>query len=437
MKISKKSLPKTQLELLIELTSDELKSFVESTALQISKNRNIAGFRPGKAPFDIVVKEVGEMTLYQTAANEAIDETLIKIIDDEKINLVGQPKIEVQKLAPSNPFIFKATLDLVPKIELCEYAKIKVKSMTEIKVENSEVEKVVTDLRSMRAKEILKNENEPVELGDKVELDFETFIDQVAIDGGQAKGHSLVIGKGQMIPGFEDNIIGLKKDETKEFELEFPKKYHEEKLQGKKALFKIKILTIYKIELPEVNDEFAKGFGLKNLDDLKKHLESNIKREKEMKENERYELELIEQLIDKSKFEELPDSLVEDEIHKMIHELEDNVVRQGMKFEDYLSNIKKTEADLHLDFSADAIKRVKTGLVIRVLAEKERITADEKEINDETERSLASYKFHPQYEGKLAELEQNMRSENGQRYFSNLIRNRKAMELLKEKTSKK
>jgi len=437
MKISKKSLPKTQLELLIELTSDELKSFVESTALQISKNRNIAGFRPGKAPFDIVVKEVGEMTLYQTAANEAIDETLIKIIDDEKINLVGQPKIEVQKLAPSNPFIFKATLDLVPKIELCEYAKIKVKSMTEIKVENSEVEKVVADLRSMRAKEILKNENEPVELGDKVELDFETFIDQVAIDGGQAKGHSLVIGKGQMIPGFEDNIIGLKKDETKEFELEFPKKYHEEKLQGKKALFKIKILTIYKIELPEVNDEFAKGFGLKNLDDLKKHLESNIKREKEMKENERYELELIEQLIDKSKFEELPDSLVEDEIHKMIHELEDNVVRQGMKFEDYLSNIKKTEADLHLDFSADAIKRVKTGLVIRVLAEKERITADEKEINDETERSLASYKFHPQYEGKLAELEQNMRSENGQRYFSNLIRNRKAMELLKEKTSKK
>jgi trigger factor len=194
---------------------------------------------------------------------------------------------------------------------------------------------------------------------------------------------------------------------------------------------------IYKIEPPEVNNEFAKGFGLKNLDDLKKHLESNIKREKEMKENERYELELIEQLIDKSKFEELPDSLVEDEIHKMIHELEDNVVRQGMKFEDYLSNIKKTEADLHLDFSADAIKRVKTGLAIRALAEKEKITSEEKEIDEETERSLASYKFHPQYEGKLAELEQNMRSENGKRYFSNLIRNRKAMEFLKSKVGGK
>ena len=437
MKITKKSLPKAQLELLVELTSDELKSFVESAVLQISKNRNIPGFRPGKAPFDIVVKEVGEMTIYQTAANEAIDATLIKIIDDEKIDLVGQPKIEVQKLAPNNPFIFKTTFDLAPKIELCEYDKIKVKSMAEIKVENSEVEKVIADLRSMRAKEILKEENAPAESGDKVDLDFETFIDRVAIDGGQAKGHSLVIGKGQMIPGFEDNIIGLKKNETKEFELEFPKKYHDEKLQGKKALFKIKINNVYKIELPEVNDEFAKGFGLKNLEDLKKHLESNIKREKEMKEEQRFELELVEQLIEKSNFEELPDSLIEDEIHKMIHELEDNVARQGMKFEDYLSNIKKTEADLRLDFAADAIKRVKTGLAIRALAEKEALIADEKEIKDEIERSLASYKFHPQYEGKLTELEQNMRSENGKRYFSNIIRNRKAMALLKEKIVKK
>ena len=240
-----------------------------------------------------------------------------------------------------------------------------------------------------------------------------------------------------MIPGFEDNIIGLKKNEVKEFELEFPKKYHEEKLQGKKALFKIKINSVYKIELPEVNDEFAKGFGLKNLDDLKKHLESNIKHEKEMKENQRFELELVEQLIEKSKFEELPDSLVDDETHKMIHELEDNVIRQGMKFDDYLSNIKKTEADLRLDFAIDAIKRVKTGLAIRALAEKENVTAEEKEINDEIERALATYKFHPQYEGKLAELEQNMRSENGQRYFSNLIRNRKAMEFLKLRAEKR
>ena len=436
MKISKKSLPKLQLELLVELTPDELKPYVEQAAIEISKNRNIAGFRPGKAPFDIVMKEVGEMTIYQTAANIAIDATLIQILDDEKIDMLGQPKVEVQKLAPTNPFIFKVTLDLVPKVELCDYVKIKVKPMAEIKVEKSEVDKVVADLTSMRAKEILKDETEPAGSGDKVDLDFETFVDLVAIDGGQAKNHSLTIGKGQMIPGFEDNIIGLKKNEVKEFELEFPKKYHEEKLQGKKALFKIKINSVYKIELPEVNDEFAKGFGLKNLDDLKKHLESNIKHEKEMKENQRFELELVEQLIEKSKFEELPDSLIDDETHKMIHELEDNVIRQGMKFDDYLSNVKKTETDLRLDFAIDAIKRVKTGLAIRALAEKENVTAEEKEINDEIERALATYKFHPQYEGKLAELEQNMRSENGQRYFSNLIRNRKAMEFLKSKVGR-
>ncbi|MBU1131687.1 trigger factor, partial [Patescibacteria group bacterium] len=298
MKIEKKILPKSQAELTIELSIDEMTPYLKATAEEISKVKPIKGFRPGKAPYEVVVKTFGEMFVYQNSANRAVEETYFAAIEKENIEPVDEPKIEILKLAPENPFIYKATISLLPEITLCDYSKISVNAPKEITVDDKETEKVLSDLQKMRAKETLTDK--AVENGDKVEIDFNTYVDNVPIEGGQAKKHLLTVGEGNMIPGFEENLIGLKKDDEKEFELAFPKKYHEQSLANKKATFKIKVIAVYKIELPELNDDFAKGMGLQNIENLKKSISSNIKLEKQAKQTQKLDLEIIEKLLEKS-----------------------------------------------------------------------------------------------------------------------------------------
>jgi trigger factor len=435
MKIEKKELPKKQLELTIEVSAEELKPFIEKTVEEISKSKNIAGFRPGKAPYDMVVKEVGEMTIYQTAANSAIEKYYIEAATKEELEVVDQPKIEVVKLAPGNDFIFKATVALMPNIEVADLEKINVKDVEAEKVTDAELDKTIDRLLHMRAKETL--EEKAAEKGDKVEMSFKSFMDNVPLEGGQAEKHSTVIGEGMMIPGFEDNLVGLKKGEEKEFELTFPEKYHEKKLAGKKATFKVKVAGVYKIEIPELNDELAVGFGFKDVEGLKGNIRNNITQEKDNKAKQKQELEIVEALIEKSTFDEIPETMIDSEVHKMLHEMEENISRQGMKMEDYLTNIKKTEADLKLDFAPDALKRVKTGLVIRQIAIDNSITATPDDIKAEKEKTIAQYKLNPATAEQVPELEKQLEHENSTRYFENLIANRKTVEFIKSKVINK
>ncbi|MFA6537201.1 MAG: trigger factor [Patescibacteria group bacterium] len=431
MNFSKNELPKSLLEIVVTLPFPELEPYLKKTAEQISQTKKIEGFRPGKAPYEIVLREVGEMFLIQNAANMAIEDTLDKILESEKIDAISEPKIEVQKLAPNNEFIFKATFSLLPKMTILSLDKLKVKLPEEIKIEEKEIDKVLEDLKKYKAKEVLADKI--AETGDKVIMTLNVFVDNVPIEGGQTPNHSVIIGENLMIPGFEDNIKGLKVGDAKEFDLEFPKKYHEEKLAGKPATFKIKVTEIYKIELPELNDEFAKAFGLQTMPDLRKNIESNLKREKEAKENQKFELDILETLQEKSEFGEIPEVLVNEETHRMVHELEENVAKQGMNFEDYLKHLKKTEADMMLDFIPDALKRVKTGLLIREIAKNENIAATEEELKTETERTIASYKLNPQYESRINEIETNLKGAQAQQYFGNIIKNRKTLDFLKNK----
>ncbi|KKR04759.1 MAG: Trigger factor [Parcubacteria group bacterium GW2011_GWC2_39_14] len=430
MNIVKKDLPKKQIELLFELTSEELKPFVETAAQEISAEKKIKGFRPGKAPYQMVINEVGEMAIYQRASNLAITKTYFDYIEKENIEVIDQPSIDVLKLAPGNPFEYKATVSLIPQIEMCDFEKIKIAALPAIKVEDKDIEKTIADLLRMRATQVLTDAAS--KKGDMIDVDFDTYIDSVPIENGSAKKHNLIIGEGYMIPGFEENLIGLKKDEEKEFELTFPEKYHEKSLVNKKAKFKIKVNAVYDVQLPKMDDEFAKGLGLKDAESLKKHITANIEREKQVQAEQKQELEIINSLIEKSKFEDIPEVLINQEAHKMVHEMEDNIARQGMDFQNYLQHIKKTEADLKLDFVPDAIKRVKTALFMRAFAKKENIEATEKEVHEELDRTLASYKLNPNYAAEIGRIEENLKTENAYHYFANLIANRKTMNRLKE-----
>jgi len=421
MQIIKKELQKSEIELTIEVSAEEGRPLLEKAAARISQTTKIEGFRPGKAPYDVVKQRAGEMNIYQEALDDIVSHFYYQAIIQEKLNTVGQPKITIEKLAPNNPIVFKAVAALMPTVKLGDYKKIKVQKK-EVKVEQSEVEKVIDDLRKLGVKEALVERI--AQKGDRVEVDFAVSLDKVVIDGGQGKKYPLIIGDNTMIPGFEEQLIGLKNGEEKTFSLKFPENYQNKMVAGKLCDFKVKLLAVYERELPEMTDDWAKTLGAENLTDLKAKIRKNLEEEQQFREEQRVEIETLNQITAKTEFSEIPDVLIQSEAHRMIHEFESSISEQGLKFADYLANIKKSESELAEEFKPKAEERVKTSLVLKEIAETEKIEATPDDLQKETEKILEQVKGNQ-------EAEANIRGEGYQHYLTTVIRNRKVIEMLK------
>ncbi|MFA6272595.1 MAG: trigger factor [Patescibacteria group bacterium] len=423
MQVTKNQLPKGQLELTIELPAEELEKYYQTATKKVGAGIRIDGFRPGKVPDDVVIKKVGAEQIMAEACDLAIQMSIGEAIEQEKIIIISTPKIDIIKQALGNPFIYKATVSLLPTVEIGDYKSVKVKKK-KVTVDPKELTKAVDDLRKMRSKEALVDRE--VQKGDKAEVDIEVFQNKVPIEGGQGKNQPIIIGEGNFIPGFEDNLIGMKKGETKEFELKFPKEYFQKNLAGKPAEFRIKVNGVFKIEKPEANDEFAKSFGpFKSIKDLEDQISKNLLQELENKERQRVELEMLESIADKSKFGEFPEDLVASEIDKMIHELRHDFENQGLKYEDYLQSIKKTEAELRTSFEPRAEKRVRTALLIRKVAELDKIEATEAEIHTEIDKSKKMY----EQQGNDEMLKQ-LDSPDYHSFVKNVMVNQKVIDML-------
>ena len=423
MKHEIKKLEKNQVEITVEVASEELQPYLEKAAKKLSEHHKIEGFRPGKAPYEIIKQRLGEMTIYKEALEIIVQKSYFDILEKENLEVISQPKIDVEKLAPGNPIIYKATAALLPKVEMPDYKIIKVKRK-EIQVEEKQIDEVLGNLRKMQAKETLVERES--KKGDKVELDFTVSQAGVVIENGAHKKYPVILGENKMIPGFEDQILGMKKGEEKEFKLKFPKEYYMKSLADKESEFKVKLLAVYQIDLPELDDKFAQTLGqFKTLEEIKNQIKKNIGEEAKIKEEQRLEIEILEKLIEKSKFDDIPDLLVDSEAHKMIHELKDNLTQQGIKFDDYLSNLKKTPDQLKLDFTPQAVKRVKTALITRQIAEQEKIEVYDDEIEKEIELTSKMYPNNP-------EMQKNLESEGFKNYIRNVLTNKKVVALLKK-----
>lgn len=422
MKNELKKLERGQAEITIELSEQEFQPFLEQAAKKISETTKIKGFRPGKANFELIKSHVGEGELWQQAIEPAIKKTFVKALDEQKLVTIGSPKIDVLKLAPGNPIVYKALISFIPKVELADYAKIKVENK-KIEIGTEDVTKALDNLRKMHAKETLVDREAQTE--DKVEINFETFLDKIPVDHGKQDKFQLVIGEGSFIPGFEDQITGLKKDEEKKFQLKFPKEYHQKHLAGKLVDFKIKLKAVYKLELPALTDQFAQSLGdFKTVSDLETKIKKNLTAEQTRKQNQNLEEEIIDKIINQSKFDEIPDLMVNAETKKMVDELEHNLSHQGLKFDDYLIHLKKKREDLLLDFVPQAIKRIKSALILRAVAKKASIKIDEKEIDQEIAKTLKLYAGNKQ-------AEENLRQPAYRDYLKNILIARKVMEHLK------
>ncbi len=426
MKIDKKELSKNQVEFTIEVTLEEIKPHLEKTASRLAQKSSIPGFRPGKAPYELVKARVGEMTIWQEALESIISQTFYQAVKENKLTTVGQPDIKVEKLAPGNPIVYTATIALLPEITLGEWEKAEVKK-NEIKVEEKDLEKTYKQLQAMQAQEI--KVERVANLGDKLEIDFEVSINKVVIEGGKSYKHPIILGESQMIPGFEEKLIGSKANDELEFDLKFPEKYFQNNLAGKEAHFKVKIISVFERKLPELNDEFAKNIGFENLEALKKQLSENISQDKESKEKQRLEKEAIDAVVKATNIEDIPHTLIHGELHRMIHELENNIKQQGLDFAGYLKSINKTTADLEKDFEPQAIERIKASLAFRKIAETANIKVEEKDIDAEI---LRQEKMH---QGNAQALK-DIQTPNYRQYLFNFLTNQKIVEFIMTKVVK-
>lgn len=429
LKISTQTLPKHQLELTIEVPTEDLENYLSKAAVKLSQEKPPAGFRPGKVDKEAALRVYGPMALYEASLDFVVRDTLPKAIQDSKVEFVGQPDVSVIKCAPDNPIIYKAILSLRPTITLGDYKKLELKRK-EVSVSKEQAESVLDELCESRAKETAAARF--VQKGDRIKADINMFLDNVPLDGGQAKGQSFIIGKHDIWQGFSENLIGIDVGGEKEFSLDISKDHPQKNIAGKKVDFKIKIHEVFERRLPKMDDEFAKSLGnFDNLEALKEVIADNLKKEAEIKEQQRLEGEVLQKIVQVSDFSEMPELIIINEQNLMLAETKDMVKRQGLKWEDYLSHIKKNEDELLRGFQEPAQDRIKKNLILMELAKQKDIKVTDEEVENEWQ---TAQKYNPE----MAELEQKdkTRAEAIKNHIKVVLKNRKVLkELLKELTS--
>ncbi len=423
MKCETKQLEKSQMELTITVEPAEYQKFIERAAREISEHSVIKGFRPGHAPYEQVKNTVGETKIYEHALEYIVRRFYADAVVEQKLDPIGMPKIELTKLAPGNDIVFKATVAILPEVKIADIASIKVEQR-EKAITDADVDRVLEDVRKMRASEVIKNGTATNQ--DKVVVDMDMLKDSVPLEGGQTRNHSVYLNEEYYIPGLQKELVGLKKDDEKEFKLKMPADHYQKHMAGQEVSFKVKVKDVFERTLPELNDEFAKGLGQDTVSGLRLLINENLAAEAKQKEDQRVEIALFDQLIDGSTLGDIPDVMIEAEKDKMWFELKRGVEQQGMVWEEYLNSIKKTELELREAFTEQATRRAKAALVSRALAKEQNLAPTGAEIDQEIVVIREAYKDN-------AQAQENLDRPEIRDTVATLVRNRKVIVWLKEK----
>ncbi|MDP3985402.1 MAG: trigger factor [bacterium] len=422
-----KQLPKSSVEISFEVSTEELQPYLEDAAERIAKTAKIDGFRPGHAPYSLVEKKVGAMKILEEALETVVRSQYIAALTKEKLETVGSPRIDIKKAAPGNPLLFSATVSLLPAVtKLGDYRGIKAEQKP-IVVADEEVEKLVRELQRMQTRET--KIDRALEATDKAIVNLSISQNKVPVEGGAVQDHQVFMDEPYYIPGFTEQILGMKVGEEKTFTLSFPDSHYQKMLAGKPADFTVTLKEVFAREHPPLDETFAKALGKESMEAVRALLRTNLEKEKQQKEDERFELEILQKIVDQSQFEDIPELLVNEEVERMRQELERGVAAQGLEWKVYLNQIKKTEAELKLEFAPQAIRRIKTTLVLRAIAQKENVEASEKEIDDELDRIASFYE-------KDKEIQKQIYAPDHRDHVSMVLKNRKTLGLLKTSAGK-
>lgn len=381
MKYEIKEAPGASKKIEVEISPEEFDAYYAEALRDFAKEAELPGFRKGKAPEKMIEGKVGQADLLSEAAERAIRDNWFKIVKESGLEAVSQPHVEIVKVAKGNPFIFTAEVEVLPEIKLPDIREIgKGIKAKEIKVDEKEIEDAFSWLRQSRAKTSAKDG--PAEKGDFVKITFYS----PDIKDDKEKQDGFVIGKGHYVKGLEDNLLGMKAGEEKEFETENPLNKKE------KIKIKAKVASIEKVELPEATDEWAKTLGgFADLKSLKEDIAKGIKEEKETSQKQEKREEALRKILEATKFD-APKSMVEREFAELMDNLKKRVEAElKTTFEDYLSQVKKTAKEVEDDFRKVAEDRVKGFLILHQIAKDEKIEIKEDEIEKKINELLAQY----------------------------------------------
>ena len=359
---------------------------------KVSKDVQIPGFRKGKVPRPIFEQRFGVESLYQDAVDLILQDAYSEAIDEVDITPVDQPEVDIEQIEKGKPVIFSATVTVKPEVKLGEYKGLEVEDQ-KVTVTDEDVNDELEALREKQAELVVKEEG-TIEEGDTVVIDFEGFKDGEAFEGGAAENHSLEIGSGNFIPGFEEQLIGKSAGEETEVNVTFPEDYQAEDLAGQDAVFKVKIHDIKFKELPELDDEFAKDVDddVETLDELKQKTKDRLVEEEETEiENQKRE-SLINQASENAEID-IPEAMVTNELDRMMQEFEQRLQMQGMTLEMYTQLSGQTEDDLKEQMREDARKRVQTSLTLEAIANTEELEASDEDVDKQLEEMASQYQM--------------------------------------------
>jgi len=422
-----KKLKDSQVEFEVTVPWKEWEKYLDLASKEASEEIKIDGFRPGKAPRKIVEQKVGKEALLNSASQKAIEKTYVEFVKENKLEVIGSPEVKVNEMKEGADLSYQVKVSVVPELKLDKKYKKEVKKVNEefkdrkAEVKEEEIKSELEKIANSRVK--LVTVAREAKKDDNVEIDFTVLVNNVPIEGGTSKNHPMVIGKGVFIPGFEENLIGMKAEEEKEFELEFPKDYHKKDLAGKLANFKVKINLVQDRQTPEINDDFAKSLGaFENLEALKKNINEGMLEEGKRKIEEEKKGKYIEKIVECSELD-LPEILIAQEIKQMFNEFEYQIQTMGLNLDTYLKQLKKERKELEKDWEPQAKKRVTSALALREIAKAEDIKIDSKEVEEEMNKTMAQYK-------NVKDMEKNIDMERLYEYTRGNLENGKVFEML-------
>ena len=371
--------------LTVTVPAEKVDKALDQAFKKVVKQINVPGFRKGKVPRPIFEQRFGVEALYQDAVDILLTEAYGEAIDETGINPVAQPEVNVTQIEKGKDFEFEATVTVEPEVQLGDYKGLEIEKQ-DSELTDEDLQEAIDHSLGHLADMVVK-EDGAVENGDTVNIDFDGYVDGEQFEGGQADGYDLEIGSGSFIPGFEDQLVGVKTGEEKDVVVTFPEEYHAEELAGKEATFKTKVNEIKYKEVPELDDEIANELDsdANSVDEYKENLRKRLSEQKaEEAENVEKE-EAINKATDNATID-IPQAMIDTELDRMVQEFGQRIQQQGLDLQTYFQISGQDESQLREQMKDDAEQRIKTNLTLSAIADKENIEANDEDIDKELEK---------------------------------------------------
>ena len=393
---------KSQVALTIEVGAAEFEAAIEKAYKKMRKNISVQGFRPGKAPRKMIEKMYGVEVFYEEAINNAFPEAYEAAIQEQNLRVVGYPQVEMVGDCTAEGFTFKAIVPVYPEVTLGEYKGLTVEK-EEVKVMAADVNARLKQMAERNAR--LESVERAAKEGDTAVIDFEGFLNGEAFEGGKGENHSLELGSHSFVPGFEEQVIGMKAGEEKELDITFPEDYHAE-LAGKAVVFKVKVNEVKAKEIPAIDDEFAKDVSeFDTLKELKADLKKKITEERQQAADRAFQDAVMEKVAENITVE-IPDAMIETQCKQFLDNFKMQIAQQGIPYEQYLQLTGMSEEQLVADAKEPAERQVRMDLAMLAIIEAEKLEATDEEVEAELQKMAEQYNMELETVKKYLPAEQ-------------------------------